>query len=236
MENIPHLTDFVTLIPKKEGYQFYQSITQQANIYRWLAKQGYGRCELDGKMIVYKKTGGQINKSSVQDMKDAFHECLTQIPYDQLPDELNINDVREWDYRTSPLKQNNLFRHYLTINLTAAETHQYQMKTDGGYAHRHRITQTLAMLHANGFKHTADIAKSFMTGSIIYYKPVDLNQYLLFIHHNSDLKANDCFEYCLASYSKESNIGRVKNQGAVNSSNIFYIERDLPLVEKYLMN
>lgn len=234
MENTPQVGSFVTFIKQKNGsYKFYQSITQKANIYRWLVEQGYGRCSLDNKIIVFKKTGNDIEPSSVQDMKDAFHDYLKNIPSEELPKGLNRNNLRNWSYSTSPLKQNNLFRHYLTVSLSDSEIHQYKLKSDAIYAHRYRISLTLDMLNAKGFKHARDLAASSKKNNILYYKLIDANQYLLFIHHNPDLKSNDCFEYCLASYDKESNIGRVKNPAAVNCSNSFYIERDLPLIEQY---
>lgn len=224
MEKTWQLVDFISV----SGNKVKQTVAQEGNMYRWLVTQGFGRAIIGTKIMTFRRWNAKIRSSSFRDMEDAFEELLEK--------EGNAN-LLEWFIHKSPLKQNNLYRHYLKSELTEAEVHQLKMQNDATYRHNYKIDQVLVMLTEHGFKQTVDEKGTIGKGQILYYCEVSDDRYLIFSHHNFRHKnLVDGFDVWLAGFRNEKQIGQIQSGSLKDLRLSFSLDRDYPLVEPYLIN
>lgn len=224
-----HINEFVSFLKQKDGsYKLQQSISQEGNIYRWLARLGFGRAKIGQKTVTFRRGPEGIKWLSPEAIKNFFLDYLMELPYSQLPEGLTRNNMGDWFFQKQPFKFNGLYRHCLKSSLNAAEIEAYRIQTDADYAKRQKIAATITYVINNGFTMTPDEVGSFIKGNAIYYRELQPKEFLLLIHHNPDLRiAAQCFDYCRANYHNAQQIGRIKNQAAVNACQRFDITEDL---------
>jgi hypothetical protein len=234
---IYEIKDFVTFERTNSKYaKGGFSALQEGNIYEWLKSQGFGISRLNAKRIIFRKKGGLIERSSIIEMKDAFFDFIKNYRFANWPNDINRSDLLNWYYTESPIKQNGLFQHYLTQELSVEEVHQYKMDADAIYAHRYRVAQLLFQLDSWGFKRTIDKKGGFGLSDPLYYKEISKRQYLIFNHYNATDQANDGFDCRIAYFANESQIGNMKNDNAKFVKLSFYLERDFDLIKQYVVN
>jgi hypothetical protein len=217
------LLDFVSI----RGNKISQTVGQEGTMYQWLVTQGFGRAEIDGKIVTFRKIDGNVEPAVFWQMNDVFQDFLEK--------ERN-HDLMNWFFGKSPMKQNNLYRHYLKSELTEQEIHAYKMKTDSTYCHRYQINQILAMLSTQSFKQVEDEKGTVGKGQMLYYRETAENQFFLFSHHNPGHKSLDGFDCWLGSFRSEKQIGQIQTENLQDIRLSFNLDRDYQLIAPYLAN
>ncbi|MGN6640083.1 MAG: hypothetical protein ACTHJ8_14335 [Mucilaginibacter sp.] len=223
MENTYQLFDFVSI----RGNVIRQTVGQEGNMYQWLVTQGFGRAVIDGKDVTFRRTDAEVKPAAFWQMRDIFLDYL---------EKQGSHDLLNWFLSKSPMKQNNLYRHYLKSELTEQEIHVYKMQTDVVYRHRYQINQVLVMLSANSFKQVKDEKGTVGQGQMLYYRQTAEKQFLLFSHHNPGHKSLDGFDCWLGSFRDEKQIGQIQTDNLEDIRLSFNMDRDYELIAPYLTN
>jgi hypothetical protein len=150
--------------------------------------------------------------------------------YSNIPSRIERKDILNWFYRNKAVKENALYRQYLSANLNEQEIHTLKMQIDLDYRREYKKNAMLEMFKKWNFKMTPDLNGTINVLSSIYYKKIFDNTYLLFTHYD----AKDGFDSWLATYTDESRIGFQKPTNLEDIRLSFDLDRDMVLIANYL--
>jgi hypothetical protein len=231
------INDFVTIVRSKNGrVKINHNGQNQANIYQLLHELGFRKSKLENKRIYYRREGEKLIPSSFSNIVDTFFEKLKETEFINIPEDVRFFDILDHFYEKPPIKENALFTLFLTETLTETEAFNYKLLTDHVFKHKFEVQHLLSKLEEWKFDKTIDIASSITPNAPLYYKKVDEDKYLVFIHYNSKSNTNDGFDCWIATFAKTGHIGNKKPLALQQVRLSFNLERDFELIKKYIIS
>ena len=101
--------------------------------------------------------------------------------------------------------------------------------------HKERVSNFIGTLERYGFAKTVEKIGEYLPDSDLYCRKIDANRYLIFNHYNKKHRAEfQGFDCWIGTYNTADEIGVQKAQGVEQVRLSFQIERDWPLIAKYL--
>ena len=229
------IQDFVTITQGKSGnIKITHDISNESNIYAFLRSLGFRRSRINKKWVYYRRVGQKITASVLREVKDAFLDFLKDEENYSLPKNVTKEQILEWYYSKSPIKQNGLFFHHLEDELSDFESHQLRMEIDLDYKREVSIQNVLDFFQANGFQKVVDKKSHFSKDADLYFKKVNSGRYLIFNHFNKGKPNLAGFDCCNAQFQKESEIGLKEPSEMEHIASSFDLQRDFHLIESYL--
>ena len=230
------INNFLTFSRFKNGkVKILHDKQNETNIYKLLFSLGFRKSILNNKKILFKKTNDDLIPVSIHDIQNAFYELLKNYEFVNLPDDVNYVDILNWNLDKQPIKQNNLFNHYLSVELNEKEMHILRLKTDVNYKHRNEINSILDKLNELNFSKSIDRKSSICKNAPLYYKKIDCNKFLIFSHFNAESKKNiDGFDCWFANFKNETQIGTASPSELKDIRLSFNLERDYELIKDYV--
>ena len=229
------INDFVTIDRFKNGRKKIEfKIRNESNVYRLLKTLGYCYAKVEGKVYYYRRIGDNLIPQSVLSIKQAFGNFLTSASFSDLPGDLTLNEVRNWELSKRPVKVNGLFKDHLHDKLTSEEVHRLRMKTDVEYSHQFEINFILDKFKQWGLKQGLDQVGSFSKGNPLYYKDLGNQKFLVFNFFNAKRKLHSGFDCWLATFVQEKHIGHRKPLSNQDIRLGFQFEKDYALIKRYV--
>jgi len=230
------INNFITIVRQKNGrVKITHDIQNEANIYKLLHELGYCKSKLDNKRIYFRRDKANVIPLHLWDIKNAFLVMLKNLEFINIPDDIEYEDILNWYYRQDPIKDNGLFNHYLSDNLTEPEIHSFRLQTDCIYKHKFEIQQMLLKLEEWKFDKTVDISSSICKNAPLYYKKIETNKFLIFSYFNSKVNTNDGFDCWVATFSNVKHIGIKEPLKLQDIRLSFQLDRDFQLIKDYLI-
>ena len=227
-----NITDFVTFSRFKNGKtKITQTISQEANIYKCLKELGYRYSTVEGKILYYQRKDEKINLLNLTGIKSAFYKHLEKLEFASLPEDCDKDNVIEWFYRKTAVKEAGFFKEYLKDKLTQNETHQILLETNHEYAHNFSVQQLIKRFQDCNF---SSAIEEYYPNNKLYFKKINENKFLVFNHFNAKEKGMDGFDCWISEYRNAKQIGLVKpSKKSISVKLSFKIERDFDLVKEY---
>lgn len=230
------ITNFIQIIRQKNGHvKIRHGINNQAYIYEYLYNLGFRQSKLDNKQIYYHRQNQEIKPVNLIQIKNAFHDFLEKEKYTNLPEDITHNDILEWYYSKSPIKENGLLYQKLKDELSEKEAHEIKLKINFKYKHQFEIDSLLSKFNEWKFSQVFDnIGDSFGKGNPLYYKSIGNDHYLVFNHYSSNRKNHDGFDCWMATFADEKHIGIKKPLSLQEIQLSFRLDSHIHIIEQYL--
>ena len=229
------INDFVTFTKIKNGdYKITHDENNQANIAKYLHKMGFGITKLNSKTVLFKRENFEIYPFTFDNIKSEFYKMLDSYEYVNLPKYISCHDISNWYLQKNPIKNNEIFKHYLKDNLSEKEIHLYLLKVSYSYREEFKIQKLLLKLSELGFSEIVNHKSSFFVEGNIHYKNISENQYLLFLQYMKRNNNRFQFECYLTEYKSQNDIAIKPPNKYKEISCCFDIEKDYAEIEQYL--
>jgi hypothetical protein len=230
------INKYLTIIRNKDGKaKITHNLENEANIYKLLYNLGFRKTNFNNKRLYFQRVKDDLVPVSIHDIRTTFYQLLKDFEFENVPNDVNYNDILNWNLDKQPIKQNGLFNHYLETELNENETHILKLKKDVDYKHRNEINAILNKLEEWNFRKSIDKKSAICTNAPLYYKKIEANKFLIFSHYNSENKKNiDGFDCWLANYRNEKQIGKTVPSELEDVRLSFNLERDFELIKEYV--
>ncbi|MGI9526834.1 MAG: hypothetical protein ACR2MS_06980 [Weeksellaceae bacterium] len=232
-----NINKFLTISRNKKGkVNITHDLENEANIYKLLYNLGFRKGTLNNKKILFQKVQDDLIPVSIDDIRASFHDLLENFEFENVPDDVNYIDILDYNLVKQPVKQNKLFNHYLSVELTESDAHILRIKTDFKYKHRNEINSLLEKLEEWNFTKSIDEKSSICTNDPLYYKKIGPEKFIIFSHYNSESKNNtDGFDCWIAVFKSEKQIGATLPSELYDIKLSFNLERDFELIKDYVV-
>ncbi len=120
-----NINDLMTIKRLKSGeFKINQSISNQANIYKYLFELGLRFTKIKNKRFYYRRDQFKLIPIDFQDIKNGFKNALVEFDFSNIPDGLSKEEALNWFYHRKPIKNGVFFEAYLKENLPDFEINQ----------------------------------------------------------------------------------------------------------------
>ena len=229
------INDFITIYRQKNGkVKITYDISNESNIYKLLHELGYRYTKIDNKQVYFKRENKNLFPVKFLDISLAFRNFLRSANFINIPPDVSLDNILNWYYEKDPVKRNGLFYHHLQENLDDEEQHQLKLQSNAEYKKKFEIQELLSKFNEWNFTKTVDTVGNFGKDDDIYYKNIGENKFLVFNHYNAKKWFVSGFDCWIATFKKESNIGKKRcllNQDIRLS---FHLDRDYELIKNYV--
>lgn len=112
-----NFNDIVDIWQQRNGKFKFNFRAKEGNIYQTLHLFGYCRTMIGEKYCFCRRKEKKLIITSFVEIKNAFFEYLKECDPATLPKGVTVNDILNAYYKELPIKDNDLFKHYLSKSL-----------------------------------------------------------------------------------------------------------------------
>jgi hypothetical protein len=227
--------DFFTVSRFKNGnFKVIESRKNEINIYKLLYSLGFRKTNLNKKTVYYLRIQDDIVPLTLENLNEKTIQLLMSIKYENLPFDFDLESMKDWFFKRMPIRQNKMCTDFLYETLSIEEQLKYIEKNQTILKPNFDTQFLLLKFNEWQFVKTIDLANSICFDQPLYYKKINQNQFLLFVHYHYPNRKFENFECWKATYNNENEIGINSPKILEEVSFNFSLYKDFPLIQKYL--